>query len=84
MLDKEKKVVKDAKTKRAERVHHKKVKDQNLNAISNVDGDYIVCKPPKNWKHVYLRSEKFRRAKQLGIEYPRKSTRQMLDAMDNE
>jgi predicted protein tyrosine phosphatase len=25
----------------------------------------------KNWKHLYIRSEKLARAKQLGIEYPR-------------
>ncbi len=28
-------------------------------------------KREKNWKHLYLRSEKLARAKQLGIEYPR-------------
>ena len=33
----------------------------------------------KNWKIMYLRSEKLRRAKQLGMEYPRKSLRQILD-----
>lgn len=27
----------------------------------------------KKWKHLYLRSQKLHRAKQLGIEYPRKS-----------
>ena len=29
-------------------------------------------KREKNWKHLYLRSAKLARAKQLGIEYPRK------------
>ena len=30
------------------------------------------CKPEKNWKLLYLRSEKIARAKQLGFAYPRK------------
>ena len=36
-------------------------------------------KPEKNWKLMYIRSEKLLRAKQLGIEYPRKTARQILD-----
>ncbi len=36
-------------------------------------------KPEKNWKFMYLRSEKLARAKQLGIEYPRRTIRQVLD-----
>ena len=36
-------------------------------------------KPEKNWKMVYLRSEKLARAKQLGFDYPRKSARQLLE-----
>ncbi|WP_020558577.1 hypothetical protein [Thiofilum flexile] len=36
-------------------------------------------KPEKNWKMLYVRSEKQARAKQLGFEYPRKSSRQLLD-----
>lgn len=31
------------------------------------------CKPEKNWKHLYTRSTKVARAKQLGFEYPRMS-----------
>jgi predicted protein tyrosine phosphatase len=31
----------------------------------------IELKREKNWKHLYLRSVKLARAKQLGIEYPR-------------
>lgn len=31
----------------------------------------IESKREKNWKHLYLRSVKLARAKQLGIEYPR-------------
>ena len=31
----------------------------------------------KNWKHLYLRSEKLLRAAQLGMEYPRKTRRQL-------
>jgi len=37
-------------------------------------------KPEKKWKLVYLRSEKLARAKQLGFEYPRKTSRQLLDS----
>ena len=33
----------------------------------------------KNWKLMYMRSEKLRRAKQLGIEYPKRTMRQTLD-----
>ncbi|WP_228553153.1 hypothetical protein [Pseudoalteromonas sp. PPB1] len=34
----------------------------------------------KNWKLMYTRSEKLRRAKQLGIEYSKKTVRQTLDS----
>ena len=37
-------------------------------------------KPEKKWEMVYLRSEKLIRAKQLGFDYPRKNTRQLLDS----
>ncbi|WP_444912226.1 low molecular weight protein tyrosine phosphatase family protein [Microbulbifer sp. PAAF003] len=33
----------------------------------------------KNWKLMYTRSEKLRRAKQLGIEYPRRTMLQILN-----
>lgn len=33
----------------------------------------------KNWKLMYTRSEKLHRAKQLGIEYPKRTVRQTLD-----
>ena len=33
----------------------------------------------KNWKLMYTRGEKLRRAKRLGIEYPKKTVRQTLD-----
>lgn len=36
-------------------------------------------KPEKKWKMMYLRSEKIARAKQLGIDYPRKISRQLID-----
>jgi hypothetical protein len=39
-------------------------------------------KPEKNWKMVYLRSEKLSRAKQLGFDYPKKTVRQLLDYED--
>lgn len=40
-------------------------------------------KPEKNWKHLYLRSVKIARARQLGFEYPRKYTRQLLEEADH-
>jgi hypothetical protein len=36
-------------------------------------------KPEKNWKLMYIRSEKLIRAKQPGINYPIKTSRQILD-----
>ena len=33
----------------------------------------------KSWKLMYTRGEKLRRAKQLGIDYPKKTIRQTLD-----
>jgi hypothetical protein len=36
-------------------------------------------KPEKKWKMLYLRSEKLARAKQLGIDYPRKNSRQLIE-----
>ncbi|NLD14764.1 MAG: hypothetical protein GX665_06690 [Gammaproteobacteria bacterium] len=36
-------------------------------------------KPEKNWKLMYIRSEKLVRAKKLGIDYPIKTARQILD-----
>lgn len=70
------------KSKRAKRVQNNKTKAKHLNAISNEIDGVVYGKPPKNWKHVYLRSEKMRRAKQLGFEYPIRSTRQMLDDLE--
>jgi len=37
-----------------------------------------IWKPEKNWKLLYTRSVKVQRAKQLGIEYPRKTGHQTL------
>ena len=36
-------------------------------------------KKEKKWRNVYTRSEKLRRARQLGMEYPRKSQREVMD-----
>lgn len=33
----------------------------------------------KNWKLMYMRSEKLRRSRQLGTEYPKRTIRQTLD-----
>ncbi len=38
-----------------------------------------VCKPEKNWKLMYLRSEKLKRALKLGMSYPVRNTNQLLD-----
>ena len=36
------------------------------------------CKHEKNWKLLYTRSVKLRRAKKLGNEYPKKTVHQVL------
>lgn len=42
-------------------------------------GSEDKLKPEKNWKMLYFRSNKLARSKQLGFEYPRKNTRQLLE-----
>ena len=37
------------------------------------------CPREKKWKHVYTRSNKLHRAKQLGFEYPRVSESEMME-----
>ena len=44
---------------------------------SHFSGDW---KPEKNWKLLYTRRVKLQRARQLGIEYPRKTVHQILEA----
>ncbi|MGF6595052.1 hypothetical protein [Pseudomonas sp. 2835] len=39
----------------------------------------LVFKPEKNWKLLYTRGDKLLRARQLGLSYPIRSTRQLLD-----
>jgi len=36
-------------------------------------------KPEKNWKLMYTRADKLARARQLGMSYPIRTTRQLLD-----
>ena len=60
------------KEKRAKRILNK-IKDQSINQKED------KWKAPKNWKHVYLRSEKLRRAKQLGFDYPVKTNSKLLN-----
>ncbi|MDF0732407.1 hypothetical protein P0Y43_16995 [Pseudomonas entomophila] len=38
-----------------------------------------VFKPEKNWKLLYSRAEKLKRARQLGLCYPARTIRQLLD-----
>lgn len=45
---------------------------------NSATGSDEACKPEKKWKHMYLRKEKLSRAKQLGMEYPRKRGKQLL------
>jgi hypothetical protein len=66
----------NGKAKRSKRISNKAEKAENINSIEG------VYKSPKNWKEMYLRSEKQRRSRQLGFEYPRRSVRQMLDDLD--
>jgi hypothetical protein len=60
------------KSLRSKRIKNKKAKDKALNRLED------KYKSPKKWKHMYLRSEKLRRAKQLGIEYPIISNAKLL------
>ena len=41
--------------------------------------DPLKFKPEKNWKLMYTRSDKLVRARQLGMPYPIRTTRQLLD-----
>lgn len=40
--------------------------------------DPLKFKPQKNWKLMYTRAEKLARARQLGMSYPIRTTRQLL------
>lgn len=42
-------------------------------------GSEDTWKPEKKWKLMYIRSEKMARARQLGFDYPIRSTLQLLD-----
>ncbi len=53
-----------------------KRKCKKLKAQKYIEKLYI---PEKNWKLMYIRSNKLQRAKQLGIDYPAKTLRQKLD-----
>ncbi|MEE4246663.1 MAG: hypothetical protein V2I33_14730 [Kangiellaceae bacterium] len=55
-------------------------KQARLKSDGRVDKSQLWSPYEKNWKLLYLRSVKLQRAKLLGFEYPRKSTRQLLDA----
>jgi predicted protein tyrosine phosphatase len=43
----------------------------------------VEAKREKNWKHLYLRSAKLARSKQLGVEYPRVTEAQLVQTQDN-
>lgn len=64
------------KDDRAKRLKKNKDKSENLNAVEPKQ------KATKNWKEMYIRSSKLKRAKQLGTEYPKKTIRQTLDEFD--
>lgn len=66
----------DQKEKVAKRRTFKADRDQSLNAQE------LKYKPPKNWKHMYTRSEKMKRASKLGFEYPRLSKQQLQNLED--
>jgi hypothetical protein len=52
---------------------------QNRMNKGRSEGSIEIFKPEKKWKMLYLRSEKLKRAKQLGFDYPVKTSRQVLD-----
>lgn len=53
----------------------RRFKNENKGSKSYITN---MWKPEKNWKMLYTRSVKIQRAKQLGIEYPRKTGHQTL------
>ncbi len=53
---------------------------KHINKGHDIISDQNICKySEKNWKMLYGRSEKIIRARQLGFEYPKQTTRQLLD-----
>ena len=52
---------------------------QNRNKAKRSKYKSTAYKPEKNWKKMYLRSEKLKRALKLGMSYPIKTTNQLLD-----
>lgn len=54
------------------RLHNRMNRGKNESSLE-------IFKPEKKWKMLYLRSEKLKRAKQLGFDYPVKNSRQVLD-----
>jgi len=59
---------------RGSRRFHNSRKKKNENDIV-----LDTWRPEKNWKLMYLRSEKLKRASQLGYTYPKKTLNQVLD-----
>lgn len=53
-----------------------KTKTKSRNNSAKTEKQWIS---EKNWKLMYTRSEKLRRARQLGVEYPKRTMRQTLD-----
>jgi len=56
----------------------RRAKNRNKGGSQNAVKD-VGYKPEKNWKLMYIRSEKLKRALSLGIPYPVKTLNQMLD-----
>ena len=63
----------EKRNKGSRRFHNSKKKKNENDILAD------TWKPEKNWKMVYLRSEKLKRASQLGNTYPRKTLNQVLD-----
>ncbi|MDV2079856.1 hypothetical protein [Marinobacter xestospongiae] len=53
-----------------------KSRAKSRRVTGSTEGNWLF---EKNWKLMLTRSEKLRRAKQLGIEYPKRTVRQTLD-----
>lgn len=67
----------------------RRAKDRINKSRDNLNSQETQCfTPEKNWKHLYLRSEKLARAAQLGIDYPQVSNallaRRSLEDMQND
>lgn len=54
-----------------------RIAQKQRNRSRDVHTALLRCRGEKNWKMLYIRSEKVQRAAQLGMEYPRVTNQQL-------